>query len=73
MIITKKLICAIIAIPLNFILCSSFSLAETSQIKKILSLEDVKIYKQIFAVQKKSIKNKKSKEWIKVDLSLIHI
>ena len=59
MIITKKLICAIIAIPLNLILCSSFSFAETPQNKKILSLEDVKIYKQIFSVQKKSIKNKK--------------
>ena len=67
MIITKKLICAIIAIPFNLILCSNFSFAETPQNKKILSLEDVKIYKQIFSVQKKSIKNKKSKEWIKVD------
>ena len=51
MIITKKLICSIIAILLNLILCSSFSFAEIPQNKKILSLEVVKIYKQIFAIQ----------------------
>ena len=32
-----------------------------------MSLEDVKVYKQIFDIQKKSIKSKKSREWIRVD------
>ena len=67
MLILKKLICAFIAISLNLILFSGYSYGETPQNKKILLLEDVKIYKQIFAIQKKSIKSKKSKEWIKVD------
>ena len=32
-----------------------------------LSLDDIKIYKKIFEIQKKPIKNKKSKEWKQVD------
>ena len=46
---TLKLITsAFIAFSLNLILCSDFSLAETPSYKNILSLEDVKTYKQIF-------------------------
>ena len=59
--------CAFTAISLNLIVSSSFALAEIGSYKNILSFEDIKTYKQIFAIQKKSIKNKKSKEWIKVD------
>ena len=67
MIISKTNISSFIAILLNLVFFSSFSFAEIPRYNKILSLEDVKIYKQIFDIQKKSIKNKKSKEWIKVD------
>ncbi len=67
MIISKKIICSFIAILFNLILSSSFSFAETPSFKKILSSEDIKIYKQIFDIQKKSIRSKKSKEWTIVD------
>ena len=59
MIISKKIICAIIAISFNFIISSSFALAEIASYKNILSFEDIKTYKQIFAIQKQSIKSKK--------------
>ena len=67
MIILKKKICLLIVILSNPILFSSFSFAEISRYNKILSLEDITVYKQIFEIQKKSIKSKKSKEWIRVD------
>ena len=38
-----------------------------------LSLEDIKIYKKIFEIQKKPIKNKKSKEWRQVDRLISNI
>ncbi len=43
------------------------SYANIESTKKILTLNDVKIYKKIFEIQKLPIKNKKSKEWKKVD------
>lgn len=67
MIMLKKKICLIIVILFNITLFSSFSFAEIPRYNKILSLEDVKVYKQIFDIQKKSIKSKKSREWIRVD------
>ena len=67
MIISKKIISYFVAILLNLILSSSFSFSETLSFKNILSSEDVKIYKQIFDLQKKSIRSKRSKEWIQVD------
>ena len=67
MIILKKKICLIIVILFNLTVFSSFSFAEIPRYNKILSLEDVKVYKQIFDIQKKSIKSKKSREWIRVD------
>ena len=59
--------CLLIVILLNLILFSSYSFAETPSYNKILSIQDVKVYKQIFDIQKKSIKSKNSKEWIRVD------
>ena len=35
--------------------------------ESFLSQEDIKIYKKIFEIQKKLIKNKKSNEWKQVD------
>ena len=67
MIILKKKICLIIVILFKITVFSSLSFAEIQRYNKILSLEDVKVYKQIFDIQKKSIKNKKSREWIRVD------
>ncbi len=67
MIISKKLIRTFIAISLNLILFNGFSFAEVPKYKNILSFEDVITYKQIFAIQNKTIKSKKSKEWVKVD------
>ncbi len=51
----------------SFLIFSNISFANNNNIKKILSLDDIKIYKKIFAIQKLPIKNKKSKEWKKVD------
>ena len=56
MIMLKKKICLIIVILFNITLFSSFSFAEIPRYNKILSLEDVKVYKQIFDIQKKSIR-----------------
>ena len=42
-------------------------LANAQNKDRYLSLEDIKIYKKIFEIQKKPIKNKKSKEWRQVD------
>ena len=49
------------------IICSNFSFANNEKVKKILSQDDIKIYKKIFEIQKLPIKSKKSKEWKKVD------
>ena len=42
-------------------------LANAQNSERYLSLDDIKIYKKIFEIQKKPIKNKKSKEWKQVD------
>ena len=52
---------------LGSILLSNFSFANVEKAKRILSKHDVKIYKEIFEIQKLPIKNKRSKEWKKVD------
>ena len=52
---------------LGSILLSNFSFANVEKAKRILSKQDVKIYKEIFEIQKLPIKNKRSKEWKKVD------
>ena len=52
---------------LSFLIFSNISFASNDNIKKILSLDDIKIYKKIFEIQKLPIKSKKSREWKKVD------
>ena len=62
MIILKKKICLLIVILFNLTLFSSFSFAEVPRYNKILSLEDVRVYKQIFDIQKNllEVRNRKS-------------
>tara|TARA_B100002019_G_scaffold222884_1_gene195740 strand:+ start:502 stop:2277 length:1776 start_codon:yes stop_codon:yes gene_type:complete len=52
---------------LSSLICSNFSFANNEKVRKILSQDDIKIYKKIFEIQKLPIKSKKSKEWKKVD------
>jgi len=52
---------------LTSLVYSNVSLADNNNNKKILSSNDIKIYKKIFEIQKLPIKSKKSKEWKKVD------
>ena len=46
---------------------SKLSFATMENAKNILSQDDIRIYKKIFEIQSLPIKNKKSKEWKKVD------
>ena len=66
-IMLKKRIYLIFTLFLSLFLLTNYSLARAQDKDKILSLSDVKIYKKIFEIQKKQIKNKKSKEWKDVD------
>jgi soluble lytic murein transglycosylase len=66
-IMLKKRIYLIFTLLLSLFLLTNYSLARAQDKDKILSLGDVKIYKKIFEIQKKQIKNKKSKEWKDVD------
>ena len=66
-IMLKKRIYLIFTLFLSLFLLTNYSLARAQDKDKILSLGDVKIYKKIFEIQKKHIKNKKSKEWKDVD------
>ena len=66
-IMLKKRIYLIFTLLLSLFLLTNSSLARAQDKDKILSLGDVKIYKKIFEIQKKQIKNKKSKEWKDVD------
>lgn len=52
---------------LSSLIFSNLSLANNDSIKKILSPNDIKIYKKIFEIQKLPIKSKNSREWKKVD------
>ncbi len=54
-------------ILLGSLFFSNISFANNENVKKILSKNDIKIYKKIFEIQKIPIKSKKSKEWKKVD------
>src|SRR6056300_2085586 len=66
-IMLKKRIYLIFTLLLSLFLLINYSLARAQDKDKILSLSDIKIYKKIFEIQKKQIKNKKSKEWKDVD------
>ena len=46
---------------LSFLIFSNSLFAKNENVKKILSLEDVKIYKKIFEIQKLQIKSKNSR------------
>ena len=52
---------------LNILIYNYETFAKVENVKKILSQEDNKIYKQIFELQSRPIKNKNSSEWKKVD------
>ncbi len=52
---------------LNILLFSNFLFANTKEYKTILSQKDRKVYSEIFKIQKQPIKNKKSKEWKRID------
>ena len=63
----KKIKTLFALIFLSSLFFSNNSFANNENSKQILSQNDVKIYKKIFEIQKLPIKNKKSKEWKKVD------
>ena len=63
----KKIKTLFVLIFLSSLFFSNNSFANNKNKKLILSSNDVKIYKKIFKIQKLPIKNKKSKEWKKVD------
>ena len=67
MIILKNIKTLFGLIFLSLLICSNFSFANNENVRKILSQDDIKIYKKIFEIQKLPIKSKKSKEWKKVD------
>ena len=65
MIILKNTKIIVPLIFLSSLIFSNISFANNDNMKKILSLDDIKIYKKIFEIQKLPIKSKKSKEWKK--------
>ena len=67
MIILKNIKILFGLIFLSLLICSNVSFANNEKARKILSQDDIKIYKKIFEIQKLPIKSKKSKEWKKVD------
>ena len=67
MIILKNTKIIVPLIFLSSLIFSNISFANNDNMKKILSLDDIKIYKKIFEIQKLPIKSKNSKEWKKVD------
>ena len=60
-IMLKNRIYLIFTLLLSLFLLTNSSVARPQDKDKILSLGDVKIYKKIFEIQKKQIKNKKSR------------
>ena len=67
MTIAKNIKILFVLIFLSSLFFSNVSFANNENIKNVLSLDDVKIYKKIFKIQKLPIKSKKSKEWKEVD------
>ena len=67
MLILKNKKISFVLFFLSLLIFSNFASAETKNYKKILSKNDIKIYKKIFEIQKLPIKNKNSKKWKKVD------
>ncbi len=67
MIIAKKNKYLFLFVFISKIFFCNFSFANNESTKKILTHNDIKIYKKIFEIQKLPIKSKKSKKWKKVD------
>ena len=67
MVVKKKKKSFFLFIFISKLFFCHLSYANIESTKKILTLNDVKIYKKIFEIQKLPIKNKNSKEWKKVD------
>ena len=49
-------------------LVSNPSLGDFKEYTKVLASKDIKIYKEIFKIQNKPIKNKKARDWKKIDV-----
>ena len=67
MTIVKNTNILLVLVYLSSLVFSSIVLANNGNNNKLLTSKDIKIYKKIFEIQKLPIKNKKSKEWKKVD------
>ena len=66
-ILKNKYLIITLLTAVNILLFSNFLFANTKEYKNILSQKDRKVYSEIFKIQKLPIKNKKSKEWKRVD------
>jgi soluble lytic murein transglycosylase len=63
----KNNLVIILYLILSILAVSNSSWADVENYRKILSFKDIVIYKEIFKIQKKPIKNKRSSEWNKID------
>ena len=63
----EKFFNIILVIFLKLLFTANYSFGNNLEKYELLSLKDVKIYKKIFEIQSKQIKNRNSKEWREVD------
>ena len=64
----KKNLILIFYIIFSLSLVSNPSLGDFKEYTKVLDSKDIKIYKEIFKIQNKPIKNKKARDWKKIDV-----
>ena len=64
----KKNLILILYIIFSLSLVSNPSLGDFKEYTKVLASKDIKIYKEIFKIQNKPIKNKKARDWKKIDV-----
>ena len=64
----KKNLILIFYIIFSLSLVSNPSLGDFKEYTKVLDSKDIKIYKEIFKIQNKPIKNKKALDWKKIDV-----
>jgi soluble lytic murein transglycosylase len=64
----KNNLLIILYFTLSMLVVSNSLRADVINYTKVLSDKDIDIYKQIFKIQNKPIKNKKSSEWRKIDI-----
>ena len=64
----KKNLILIFYIIFSLSLVSNPSLGDFKEYTKVLASKDIKIYKEIFKIQNKPIKNKKARDWKKIDV-----